>query len=118
MVSVAEAFDLARSGRHEAAADVLREEFLRLQSADQKVKLCEWIASCFENLQDYAQAAEWYEMAGALSLSETGSPVTNAMMALKEYERALACHEIGEDEESAAECLRVISDLKHAYSAS
>lgn len=118
MVSVTEAFELARSGNREAAANVLKQEFLRLQSSDQKVELCEWIANCFENLHDYGQAAEWYEMAGALSLSETGSPLTNALMALREYERALACHEKGDDEESLVECIRVISDLRHAYSAS
>jgi hypothetical protein len=39
-------------------------------------------------------------------------------MALREYERALACHEKGDDEESLVECIRVISDLRHAYSAS
>jgi tetratricopeptide (TPR) repeat protein len=118
MVRATDAFDLARSDNHEAAANVLKQEFLKLQSSDQKVELCEWIANCFENLQDYGQAAEWYEMAGALSLTEMGSPLINAMMALREYERALECHERGEDEESAEACLRVISDLRHVYSAS
>jgi tetratricopeptide (TPR) repeat protein len=118
MVTVAEAFDLARSGNREAAADVLKQEFLRLQSTDQKVELCEWIANCFESLNDFEQAADWYEMAGALSLSERGSPLTNALMALKHYERALACHERGDDSETVEECLRIIRDLRHAYSAS
>ncbi len=117
MVSVSEAFDLARSGRKEAAADALKQEFQRLQSPDQKVELCEWIASCFENLRDYEQAAEWYELAGALSLSETGSPLSNALMALKEYERALACRERGDDEESLEACISVIRDLRRAYAA-
>jgi tetratricopeptide (TPR) repeat protein len=118
MVSVTEAFDLARIGNRQAAANALKQEFQRLQSSEQKVELCEWIANCFENLRDYEQAAEWYEMAGAFSLSETGSPITNALMALREYERALACHEQSEDDESTVECMRVISDLRHAYSAS
>jgi hypothetical protein len=118
VVTVAEAFDLARSGNRQVAADVLKQEFQRLQSADQKVELCEWIASCFVNLHDYEQAAEWYEMAGALSLSETGAPVTNALMALKEYERALECRQQGDDDESISDCVNIIRDLRRAYSAS
>jgi tetratricopeptide (TPR) repeat protein len=118
VVSVSEAFDLARSGNREAAANVLRQEFQRLQSPNQKVELCEWIAACFENLDDYEQAAEWYEMAGTLSLSETGSPLANALMAITEYEKALYCREKGDDPEPIEECIRVISDLRHVYSAS
>jgi tetratricopeptide (TPR) repeat protein len=118
VVSVSEAFDLARSGNKQAAANALKQEFQRLQSPDQKVELCEWIASCFENLRDYEQAAEWYEMAGALSLSETGSPLANALMAIKEYERALTCRERGDDPEQIEECLRMIRDLRRTYSAS
>ncbi len=118
VVSVSEAFDLARSGNRRAAADALKQEFARLQSSDQRVELCEWIADCFENLRDYEQAAEWYEMAGALSLSETGSPLANALMAITEYERALGCRERCDDAELIEECLRVISDLRRAYSAS
>jgi tetratricopeptide (TPR) repeat protein len=118
MVSVTEAFDLAKTGNREAAANALKQEFLRLQSSDQKVELCEWIANCFETLRDYDQAAEWYETAGALTLTETGSPLINSLMALKQYERALACRERGEDSESLEACLRVIRDLRHAYSAS
>jgi tetratricopeptide (TPR) repeat protein len=118
MVTVAEAFDLARIGKADAAANALKQELLRLQTPDQKVQLCEWIATCFENLRDYEQAAEWYEMAGALSLSETGTPLTNALMALTEYEKALACREQSDDQESLYECVRTIQELKHAYSAS
>jgi len=117
MVSVAEVFDLARSGEREAAASVLKEEFQRLQSSEHRVRLCEWIASCFENLNDYEQAAEWYEMAGLLSLSETGSALINALMALQQYEKALSCHEQGEDEESIQKCLEIIEELRHTYAA-
>lgn len=68
VVSGSEAFDLARAGNRELAVKILKQEFQRLQSPDQKVELCQWIAGCFENLHDYGQAGEWYEMAGALSL--------------------------------------------------
>ncbi|MGD0638089.1 MAG: hypothetical protein ABSA72_08630 [Nitrososphaerales archaeon] len=118
MVSVSEVFDLARSGERATAVSVLKQEFQRLQSSEHKVQLCEWIASCFENLNDYEQAAEWYEMAGLLSLSETGSELINALMALEQYERALTCHEQGDDEESVQKCLQIIEELKHTYAAS
>ena len=39
-------------------------------------------------------------------------------MALTEYETALACRRRGDDAESIEECLQVIRDLRHAYSAS
>ena len=118
MVSVSEVFDLARSGEHATAVSVLKQEFQRLQSSEHKVQLCEWIASCFENLNDYEQAAEWYEMAGLLCLSETGSELINALMALEQYEKALTCHEQGDDEESVQKCLQILDELKHSYAAS
>jgi tetratricopeptide (TPR) repeat protein len=118
MVSASEAFEIARSGNKDVAVDMLKQEFQKLQVSDQKVELCEWIASCFENLQDYEQAAEWYEMAGVLSLSETGSSLINALMALQEYEKALSCHGQGDDEEAIERCLETINELKHSYSAS
>jgi tetratricopeptide (TPR) repeat protein len=117
MVSVSEVFDLARSGERDTAVSVLKQEFQRLQSSEHKVKLCEWIASCFENLNDYEQAAEWYEMAGLLSLSEVGSTLINALTALEQYEKALSCHEQGEDEEAIQKCLQIIEELKHSYAA-
>lgn len=123
MVTVAEAFDLARTGNRELAVRILRQEFEKLQSPDQKVELCEWIAGCFENLRDFAQAAEWYEMAGALSLSHTGSPLINAIMAANEYEKAIECHDLRDDDDEAADesiqkCIEIIRDLNREYSAS
>ncbi len=67
---------------------------------------------------------EWYEMAGALSLSRTGSPLINALMAAAEYEKAIDCYDHGlsdgdEDaEESIQKCLEIIHDLNREYSAS
>lgn len=116
-MSVSEVFDLARSGDPSTAASVLKQEFQRLQSPEQRVQLCEWIASCFENLSDFGQAAEWYEMAGLFSLSETGSTLINALMALEQYEKALSCHEMGEDEESVQKCLQIIEELRRSYAA-
>ena len=115
MVSTSQAFDLARMGNRDLAVNLLKQEFQKLQYSDQKVELCRWIASCFENLHDYPQAAEWYEMAGVLSLSETGSPLINSLMALREYEKALDCHQQGGDEEGVQSCLAVIHDLNRSY---
>lgn len=117
MVSVSEVFDLARSGERDTAASALKQEFQRLQSPEQRVQLCEYIAGCFEYLNDFGQAAEWYEMAGLLSLSETGSDLINALMALEQYEKALSCHEQGEDEESVQKCLQIIEELRRCYAA-
>lgn len=124
MATVSEAFDLARVGKRDLAASILKQEFQKLQSTDQKVELCEWIASCFESLNDFSQAGEWYEMAGVLSLSHTSSPLLNAMMAIREYERAIDCYEMRlsdeEDgnEENMQDCLEIIRELRRAYSAS
>ena len=118
MVSVSEVFQLARSGERETAISILKQEFQRLQSSEHRVHLCEWIASCFENLDDYGQAAEWYETAGLLCLSETGSDLINSMMALERYEKALSCRQIDGDEESVQNCVQIIEGLKHAYAAS
>ena len=129
MTSIDEAFDIARGGNRELAAKILKEEFQKLQSTGQKVDLCEWVASCFENLRDYDQAAEWYEMAGALSLSHTSSPLMNALMATREYERAIECHDRrlsdssgGDDQKEASgsieKCLEIIRELNSQYAAS
>jgi len=123
LVSVAEAFDLARIGNRELAVKILKQEFQKLQSSDQKVELCEWIAGCFENIHDYGQAGEWYEMAGVLSLSHTGSPVINALMATSEYEKAIECYDLrlsdGDEEagEAIQKCLEIIRDLNHEFAA-
>jgi tetratricopeptide (TPR) repeat protein len=117
MVGVSEAFEIARSGNKQVAITLLKQEFQRLQSSDQKVELCDWIASCFQNLHDYSEAAQWYETAGDLALSEIGSPLINALSALKEYEKALGCHEMGDDEEALERCLETIEELNRVYAA-
>src|SRR4029077_8116560 len=100
-MSFSEVVQLAKIGEKDAAATLLRDEFVRLQSPEQRVDLCKWIASCFEGLEEYESAAEWYEMTGLLSLSETSSPVANAIRALPEYEKARAYYKMCEDQERA-----------------
>ena len=84
-MSFSDVIQMARMGKRDVAAILLKEEFGKLQSPEQRVNLCKWIASCFEGLEEYASAAEWYEMSGLLSLGETSSDVANAIRALPEY---------------------------------
>src|SRR5271154_6365720 len=100
----ADAVNLARMGKKDAAAVLLKEELGRLQSPEQRADLCRWIASCFEGLREYASAAEWYEMTGLFLLGETTSDTANAIRALPEYEKALTYYAMCEDEEKVDLC--------------
>jgi tetratricopeptide (TPR) repeat protein len=117
MVSVGEALELARTGNHQVAVKILKDEFNRLQSPEQRVELCEWIASCFEGLEDFANAGEWFEMAAVYALSETGSELANALSAIGEYEKAVRCYELEGDDESVDKCFQMIGELRHLYAA-
>ena len=118
-MSVSEVFDLARSGERATAVNVLKQEFQRLQSSDQKVQLCEWIAELLREPERLRAGRRVVRDGRAPFVSQRrGRELINALMALEQYERALACHEQGEDEESIQKCLQVIDELKHAYAAS
>jgi len=117
-MSFSDAMQMATMGKRDVAATLLREEFGKLQSPDQRVNLCRWIASCFEGLGDYGSAAEWYEMSGFLSLCETSSDVANAIRALPEYEKARAFYVMCEDEEKVELCSSVIEQLNKCFVAS
>jgi hypothetical protein len=117
-MSFSDALQLATIGKRDVAAILLKEEFGKLQSPEQRVDLCRWIASCFEGLGDYGSAAEWYEMSGFLSLGETSSDVANAIRALPEYEKARAFYVMCEDEEKVELCSSVIEQLNKCFVAS
>jgi len=117
-MSFSDVLQLAKMGRREAAASLLKEEFGKLQSPDQRVTLCKWIASCFEGLGDYSSAAEWYEMTGLLSLTETSSDVANAVRALPEYEKAREFYTMCEDDEKVELCASVLVQLRKCFAAS
>jgi len=117
-MSFSDVLQLARMGKRDVAAILLKEEFGKLQSPEQRVNLCKWIASCFEGLEEYASAAEWYEMTGLLALGETSSDAANAIRALPEYEKARSFYTMCEDEEKAELCTSVISQLKKCFVAS
>lgn len=117
-MSASDLLQMARLGRRDAATSLLREEFGRLQSPEQRVELCRWIALCFEGLEDYANAGEWYEMAGYLSLTQTSSEIANAIRALPEYERARTCYTACEDYERMDSCSSMIARLNTMFAAS
>ena len=117
-MSFSDVLNMAKIGKRDVAAILLKEEFGKLQSPEQRVNLCKWIAVCFEALEEYASAAEWYEMTGLLSLGETSSDVANAIRALPEYEKARAFYTMCEDEEKVELCSSVIARLNKCFVAS
>lgn len=105
--------DKMRSGN--AAIYLLREQFERFSSSPQKVDACESIARCFYQLEQYDDAAGWYETAGRLILSEPSlTPAIKALNALEDYEKARDCYRKGDDEEKFTECSSLIRELNRA----
>jgi hypothetical protein len=117
-MSFSDVLQMAQIGKRDVAAILLKEEFGKLQSPEQRVNLCKWIAACFEGLEDYSSAAQWYEMCGLLSLGETSNDAANAIRALPEYEKARAYYTMCEDEEKVELCSSVISQLNKCFVAS
>ncbi len=105
--------DKMRSGN--AAVYLLREQFERFVLSRQSVDVCEYIAHCFYQLEQYDDAGKWYETTGRMILSQPSAPPTvKAMDALGEYEKALECYRRNEDDEKFTECNEMVRHLKHA----
>ena len=105
--------DKMRSGN--AAIYQLKEQFEKFSGSPQKVDACDTIALCFYQLEQYEDAAGWYEAAGRLILAEpTVTPALKAMSALGEYEKALECYTRQEDDEGFTECSSLIRELRRA----
>lgn len=105
--------DKMRSGN--AAVYLLKEQFEKFSGSPQKVDACESIATCFDQLEQYDDAAGWYETAARLILAEpSATPAVKALNALDDYEKALDCYRKGEDEERFTECSSLIRELKRA----
>jgi hypothetical protein len=117
-MSFSDVLQLAKIGKRDLASILLKEEFGKMQSPEQRVNLCKWIATCFEGLEDFGSAAEWYEMTGLLSLGETSSDAANAIRALPEYEKARAYYTMCEEEEKVELCSSVIVQLNKCFVAS
>jgi tetratricopeptide (TPR) repeat protein len=105
--------DKMRSGI--AAVYQLKEQFEKFSASPQKVDVCDSIARCFFQLEQYEDAASWYETAGRLILSDptTALPL-KAMSALAEYESALECYKKQQDDEKASECSSVVKGLRRS----
>jgi hypothetical protein len=108
-----EGFSVGKMRSGNAAVYQLREQFEKFPTSTHKVEACESIASCFFQLEQYGDAAGWYETAGRLILSEpSASPAVRAISALCEYERALDCYRKSDDEERLTECSALILELR------
>ena len=119
MRDFSESFKLEKMRSGNAAVYVLREQFERFASSPQRLDVCESIAHCFYQLEQYDDAGTWYETTGRLILSQPTSPATlKALDALEEYERALDCYRRNEDEERFTECSELIRQLKRACASS
>jgi len=106
-------FEKMRSGN--PAVYQLKEQFEKFASSPQKVDVCESIAQCFYQLEQFDDAATWYETAGRLILAEpSATPALKALSALSEYEKALECYRHGDDGEGFTECSTLIRELKRA----
>jgi len=102
-----------RSGNPEVY--LLKEEFQSLLTTPRRVDLCDWIARCFVNLEQFAEAGHWYQTAGQLILSEPTTPtVVKALAAVPEFERALECYEMSTDADTVEECSTMLAELRKA----
>ncbi len=115
MRDFAEGFSVGKMRSGNAAVYMLKEQFEKFPSSPQKVDVCESIAACFYQLEQYDDAAGWYETAGRLILAEpTVTPALKAMNALGDYEKALDCYRRGDDDEKFTECSTLIRELQRA----
>jgi len=114
-----DSFKLGKMRSGNAAIYVLREQFERFVSSPQRLEICESIAHCFYQLEQYDDAGTWYETTGKLILSETTAPpAVKAMDALGEYEKALDCYSRNEDDDRFTECSEMVNQLKRVCASS
>lgn len=115
MEDFSESFHLVKMRSGNPLVYLLREQFEDFSSSPQRVEKCDSIARCFYQLEQFADAADWFETAGRLILSEPSPPQPlKALSALQEYEKALECHRRNDDEERFTECSTLIRDLRRA----
>ena len=115
MRDFSEGFRVEKMRSGNAAVYLLKEQFESFSSSPHKVDACESIATCFYQLEQYDDAAGWYETAGKLILSEPNvTPALKALDALGDYEKALDCYRRGDDEEKFTEVSTLLKELKRA----
>lgn len=110
MTGFEERFNPGRTRSGNPAVCLLREQFERLATSQRSASDCEWIADCLYQLEQYGDAADWYEMAGDLILAGSAPAQLRALSALGTFEKALECHALDRDEES----FREISEMTRA----
>jgi tetratricopeptide (TPR) repeat protein len=119
MADFSDSFRLDKMRSGNAAVYILREQFERFASSPQRLDVCESIAHCFYQLEQYDDAAKWYETTGRLILSQPAlPPAVRAMDALSEYEKALECYRHNDNDERFTECSEIISHLKRSFASS
>jgi tetratricopeptide (TPR) repeat protein len=115
MPDFSQAFRVEKMRSGNAAVYMLKDQFEKFSSSPQKVEACESIAICFYQLEQFEDAAGWYETAGRLILAEpTAVPAIKALNALEDYEKACDCYRKGDDDEKFTECSSLIGELKRA----
>lgn len=105
-------FHKMRSGS--AAFYILKDQFEKFASSPLKVDACESIAGCLYQLEQFKDAAGWFETAGRLILSGPTPTPGKALSALADYEQALECYRREADEEKFSECSTLIRELERA----
>ena len=73
MPDFSESFRVEKMRSGNAAVYILKDQFEKFSSTPHKVDACESIAVCFYQLEQFEDAAGWYETAGRLILSEPSS---------------------------------------------
>jgi tetratricopeptide (TPR) repeat protein len=115
MSDFADAFRIEKMRSGNAAVYILKDQFENFSTTPHKVDACESIATCFYQLEQFEDAAGWYETAGRLILSEpSATPALKALNALEDYEKARDCYRKGDDEDKFTECSTLISELRRA----
>jgi tetratricopeptide (TPR) repeat protein len=119
LADFSDAFRVEKMRSGNAAVYLLKEQFEKYASSPQKLDVCETIAHCFFQLEQYEDAGRWYETSGKLILTQhAGTPAMRAMNALGEYERALDCYRLDEDDDKFTECSEMVRQLKRACASS
>lgn len=115
MSDFSDAFKVEKMRSGNAAVYILKDQFEKFSSTPHKVDACESIAVCFYQLEQFEDAAGWYETAGRLILSEpSATPALKALNALEDYEKARDCYSRGDDDEKFTEVSNLIAGLKRA----
>jgi tetratricopeptide (TPR) repeat protein len=115
MADLSEAFRFDRMRSGNPAVYLLREQFEKFAASPQRLDVCESIAHFFYQLDQYEDAANWYETAGRIILSGSSTPqAIKAMSALDEFERALDCYRRDNNDERITECSTLIRELSRA----